>query len=177
MRSERNRPSSAAPAQSGRGCIGASPPRLRQSRTASCAIYAHDGENSMNLGVLMPEDGRTRLSRRIPISAFSFTPDTRITAGPDARRRQTGRDGSRFPGRAGISGGRNAEKIGRRHAACDRLRAGTRVSADAAFSLLYAAAGTGKALLGASAGCGRKTGGARGEKTVDKYGKCARIMQ
>jgi len=47
-------------------------------------IYAHDGENSMNLGVLMPEAGRLRLSRRIPASAFSFTPDTRITTGPDA---------------------------------------------------------------------------------------------
>ena len=57
-------------------------------------LYAHDGENSMNLGVLMPEAGRLRLSRRIPASAFSFTPDTRITTGPDAPKT----DGSRFPG-------------------------------------------------------------------------------
>lgn len=61
-------------------------------------IYAHDGENSMNLGVLMPEAGRLRLSRRIPASAFSFTPDTRITTGPDAPKTADGEGWEPFSG-------------------------------------------------------------------------------
>lgn len=61
-------------------------------------LYAHDGENSMNLGVLIPEAGRLRLSRRIPASAFSFTPDTRITTGPDAPKTADGEGWEPFSG-------------------------------------------------------------------------------
>lgn len=47
-------------------------------------LYAHDGEKSVRLGVLMPENGALRLERRIAADAVSFTPQTRITTSPDA---------------------------------------------------------------------------------------------
>ena len=46
-------------------------------------LYAHDGEKSVRLGVLMPEDGALRLERRLAADAFSFTPQTRVTTSPD----------------------------------------------------------------------------------------------
>ena len=49
-------------------------------------LYAHGEEKSMNLGVLLPEGETLRLCRRIPVSAFSFAPDTCITTSPDAVR-------------------------------------------------------------------------------------------
>ena len=47
-------------------------------------LYAHDGEKSVRLGVLMPEGGALRLERRLAADAFSFTPQTRVTTSPDA---------------------------------------------------------------------------------------------
>lgn len=47
-------------------------------------LYAHDGKESVRLGVLMPEDGALRLERRLAAAAVSFTPQTRITTSPDA---------------------------------------------------------------------------------------------
>lgn len=49
-------------------------------------LYAHGEGKSMNLGVLLPEGETLRLCRRIPVSAFSFAPDTCITTSPDAVR-------------------------------------------------------------------------------------------
>ena len=49
-------------------------------------LYAHNGGESMRIGVLLPEDGTLRLHRRIPASTFSFDGCTYISTSPDAER-------------------------------------------------------------------------------------------
>lgn len=50
-------------------------------------VYAINADTSVNLGVLMPENGALRLNRRIAQEVFTFAPDTVLsTRKPEANR-------------------------------------------------------------------------------------------
>lgn len=129
-------------------------------------IYAHDGENSMNLGVLMPEAGRLRLSRRIPASAFSFTPDTRITTGPDAPKTADGEGWEPF---SGDVLGYPAAGMQKKSGGGTQLAIAYEPGREFPLMPLFASARCGRYREG-SAGCfcwmRTETGGARGEKPL-----------